>query len=223
MTAPARFGRLASMYRWLEYLSFGPYLDRCRNLRLPEMTSARNALVYGDGDGRFLARLVSAAPQMTITAVDADSTMLRHAARRLPPQAHVTLRQADALAYTPQGHYDLIVSHFFVDCFSDAELISLLQRLPGAIDTSTVWVLSDFALPSGRVSSRVGRMVISALYTAFGMLTGLRTRSLPDHAAVMNAAGWLLEDQEHLLAGLLVSERWRYTGPAASGVQSQSD
>lgn len=221
MTAPAHFGRLAWAYRWLEYLSFGPYLERCRNLRLAEMLDARNALVLGDGDGRFVARLAAAAPHMIITVLDASSTMLRHTARRLRgASARVALQQADALHSIPDQAYALIVSHFFLDCFSDAEIPRLLAQMRPAALPGTVWIVSDFATPQGRVMGSLGRLVVGGLYLAFGLLTGLRTRRLPDYAAAMRAAGWRLEDRRRLLGGLLVSERWRFSGTIESSATS---
>ena len=227
MSAPAHFGRLARLYRAMEYLSFGPFLERCRNRRLPEMLAARTALVYGDGDGRFLARLAAAAPEMMIDAVDASNTMLRHAARRLErlragPAARVTLRCADALAYQPQQIYDLIVSHFFLDCFTDAEIALLLQHVRAAARPGTLWIVSDFAAPKGSISGRVGRLVVRALYLAFRLLTGLRTQHLPNYASAMSATGWQLEDQHPTLRGLLVSQRWRLIDrDQGSGIRDQ--
>ena len=43
------FDRLARPYRWLEYATFGRTLERCRFHFLPALTSARRALVLGDG------------------------------------------------------------------------------------------------------------------------------------------------------------------------------
>jgi hypothetical protein len=54
----------------------------------------------------------------------------------------------------------------------------------------------------------LGRLVVGGLYLAFGLLTGLRTRRLPDHGRVMRESGWRLEDRRTLLLGLLASERW---------------
>jgi ubiquinone/menaquinone biosynthesis C-methylase UbiE len=217
MTMPARFDRVAGVYRWLECLSFGPYLARCRNLRLEEMLGARSALLLGDGDGRFVARLATAAPQMVITAVDASSTMLRHTARRLArcaAEARVTLTRANALEYVPQQTYELLVSHFFLDCFRDAEVARLLEQLQPAARPGTVWVISEFAVPAGPWTGRLGRLIIAALYIAFGLLTGLEPRHLPDYAAALQGAGWRMEDRSPLLCGLLVSERWRFAGSA---------
>lgn len=213
MSAPARFGRLARAYRWMEYLSFGPYLQQCRTLRLAEMASCRRALIYGDGDGRFLAELVRRLPRIRVAAIDASSEMLRRAAERLPSDADVRMVEADALtdqaAALPEAPFDLIVSHFFLDCFNEQELSTLLAAVNGAAAEDAIWVVSDFAIPQRAVARQAGKLIVSGLYLAFGVLTGLTTRHLPDHGRVMCEAGWSLDDRRTLLLGLLVSERWR--------------
>jgi ubiquinone/menaquinone biosynthesis C-methylase UbiE len=213
MSRPARFGRLARVYRWMEYFSFGLYLQQCRMLRIAEMTACHRALVYGDGDGRFLAELVRSAGGMRIAAVDASSEMLRQATKRLRSEARARLVQADALACEvsafPEAAFDLVVSHFFLDCFDEEELSTLLVCVNAAVGEGAVWVISDFAIPQRPVARQLGRLVVNGLYLAFGLLTGLRTRRLPDHGRVMRESGWRLEDRRTLLMGLLASERWR--------------
>jgi SAM-dependent methyltransferase len=213
MNAPARFGRLARAYCWMEYFSFGLYLKQCRELRISEMTASRRALVFGDGDGRFLAALVRHCPKVKVTAVDASREMLCQAAQRLPLEAHVRLVHADALACEParfsEAPFDLVLSHFFFDCFDEAELASLLASVDAAVEDAAIWVVSDFAIPQRIVARQLGMLIVRGLYLVFGLLTGLRTRRLPNHGRVMREAGWVLEDQRGLLLGLLVSERWR--------------
>jgi ubiquinone/menaquinone biosynthesis C-methylase UbiE len=213
MSTPARFDRLARAYRWMEYFSFGPYLMQCRSLRIAEMTPCRRALVYGDGDGRFLAELARCVPTIQIAAVDASSKMLLRLTERLPSGAKVRPVHADALACEPAGFpeapFDLVVSHFFLDCFSEAELALLLARVNEAVEKSAIWVVSDFSIPQRGLARLLSRWIVRGLYLAFGLLTGLKTRHLPDHARVMREAGWMLEERRELLFGLLVSERWR--------------
>jgi SAM-dependent methyltransferase len=210
MSSPASFDRLARAYRWMEYFSFGPYLQQCRCLRLTEMASYQRALVYGDGDGRFLAEMVRRAPEIRTTAVDASGKMLLRLAQRLPSGAQVRLVHADALACAPaefpEAPFDLIVSHFFLDCFNEAEIASLVNA---AAAKTAHWVVSDFAIPRRQPARLVGALIVRGLYLAFGLLTGLRTRSLPNHARVMRESGWVLEDRRELLGGLLMSECWR--------------
>jgi ubiquinone/menaquinone biosynthesis C-methylase UbiE len=197
----------------MEYLSFGPYLQQCRTLRLAEMASCRRALVYGDGDGRFLAELARRAPRVRVAAVDASSEMLRRTARRLPSNTDVRLLKADALTYEaaalPEAPFDLIVSHFFLDCFNEEELTALLAPVNRAAAQGAMWVVSEFAIPQAPVARQAGKLIVGGLYLAFGLLTGLSTRHLPDHGSVMREAGWSLDDRRTLLLGLLVSERWR--------------
>jgi|HubBroStandDraft_5_1064220.scaffolds.fasta_scaffold207397_2 SAM-dependent methyltransferase len=213
MSSLAAFDRLARAYRWMEYFSFGPYLQQCRRLRLAEMASFQRALVYGDGDGRFLAELVRCSAEIHATAVDASSKMLLRLAHRLPSRAQVRLVHADALACPPaefpDAPFDLIVSHFFLDCFNEAEIASLVACVNAAAAKTTHWVVSDFAIPRRQPARLVAAVIVRGLYIAFGLLTGLKTRSLPDHARVMRESGWVLEDRRELLAGLLMSECWR--------------
>ena len=48
-----------------------------------EISTCRRALIYGDGDGRFLAKLTRGAPQIQAVAIDASPEMLLQTARRL--------------------------------------------------------------------------------------------------------------------------------------------
>ena len=199
----------------MEYLSFGTCLTCTRELRISEMQGHRRALVYGDGDGRFLARLIRRASALEVTAVDASERMLQVAAQRLPPNASVELVHADALALQPSrehGGYDLIVCHFFLDCFNEEELGCLVQRVNAAAAESAVWVISDFAVPLHPIARVLGRWIIRSLYQGFGLLTGLRTRRLPEHANILKQYGWSLEDRNQRLWGLLISERWQRNG-----------
>ena len=135
----------------------------------------------------------------------------------LPPTAQVRLVHADALecqpAAFPDAPFDLVVSHFFLDCFNEAEIASLLERVNSAVDEGALWVVSDFAIPQRNPARFLGMLIVRGLYLAFALLTGLKTRRLPDHARVMRDAGWLLEGRRELLWGLLVSERWRRCTP----------
>ena len=213
MSSPASFDRLARAYRWMEYFSFGPYLQQCRCLRLGDMTSCEHALVYGDGDGRFVAELVRCVPEIRATTVDASSKMLLRLAHRLPSRAQVRLVHADALACAPaefpDAPFDLIVSHFFLDCFNETEIASLVARVNAAAEKTAHWVVSDFAIPRRQPARLAGALIVRGLYIAFALLTGLKTRSLPDHARVMRESGWVREDRRELLGGLLMSECWR--------------
>ncbi len=225
------FDRLAPVYRWMEWLSFGPFLHRCRRAFLAEAGSARRALILGDGDGRFTADLLRANPDIRIDAVDASPAMLAALLRRAGPNAaRVTTHAADAREWVRAGldswpdaetgpksgskmkagePFDLVVTHFFLDCLTTDEVRGLADCLCLHLAPGAVWILSDFAQPPGLYGRLVAAPLIGFLYRAFGLLTGLRIRRLPDHPAALAGAGFTLLRRQAFLGGLLVAEIWR--------------
>jgi ubiquinone/menaquinone biosynthesis C-methylase UbiE len=210
------FDRIARPYHWLEYLTLGKALERCRNHHLPQLLDRRHALVLGDGDGRFLAQLLKQNPNLRADAVDTSATMLQLLRQRSEATAHnVTSRlrthQANALTFPLQdaeASYDLIVTHFFLDCLTQPELNTLITRIAPTLTPGALWLISDFRIPNG-VMRLPARALIRSLYLAFRILTGLRSTHLPDHATPLAQAGLTRIAQQHSLAGLLTTELWQ--------------
>jgi SAM-dependent methyltransferase len=241
MSQPPNFNRLAGPYRWLERLSFGPYLAACRFTYVANVAACRRALILGDGDGRFTARLLCTNPRIHIDAVDASSSMLEAQIRRAGPNAlRLRTHQADARNWSPaetlgadapepvlsrskdpshlgtgDSKNDLIVTHFFLDCLTTEEIQSLATRLRPTLAPTAIWIVSEFAIPANLYGRLVARPLIAILYRAFGLLTGLAVRTLPDHHSALRAAGFTLLEHRPRLNGLLVSELW---SPATSNL-----
>jgi ubiquinone/menaquinone biosynthesis C-methylase UbiE len=210
MNHPPNFNRLARLYRWMEFATFGPWLSRTRCAFLSETATATNALILGDGDGRFTARLLRTNPNIQIDAVDASPAMLRALLRRAGPNSpRLRSHHADARTFQPPNPpYDLIVTHFFLDCLTTAEIQSLAATLRSFATPQARWLISEFAVPATTFGRLIARPLIWSLYRAFGLLTGLTLRQLPDHRTALSQSGFILQTRRASLAGLLVSELW---------------
>jgi SAM-dependent methyltransferase len=163
------FNRLAGPYRWMERLTFGPCLAWCRFAFLARAASCRHALVLGDGDGRFAARLLRANPHIHIDAVDASSSMLRALNENAGPHAaRVRTHLADARQWHPAAGspYDLVVTHFFLDCLTTDEIQSVATRLRSTLSPTALWIVSEFAIPPNWYGRLVARPLIALLYRA---------------------------------------------------------
>jgi hypothetical protein len=207
----ADFNGIAPAYRWLEYLSFGPMLERCRFYRLALLVDSRRALVIGDGDGRFLARLMRQNAQLGAEAVDSSSAMLRLLQQRVADEGageRLLVHCEDARGFSPSGEYDLVATHFFLDCLATEEVIALAERIRSRLLPGAVWIVSDFAIPRGALALPA-RLIVSLLYAVFGLLTGLEVRRLPRLGAALRSAGFSLVDRKQWLGGLLCSELWQ--------------
>jgi SAM-dependent methyltransferase len=213
------FDRIARIYRWAEYASLGPLLLRTRNHFLPQITHCRRALVLGDGDGRFTAKLLDTAAGVHILAVDISESMLKLLRQRWErhanhsPLERLRTLQASALEVAasrdPQfTNPDLIVTHFFLDCLTQPEVETLARNLAQTA-SGTLWLLSDFGEPRPRALRPLAALYIRTLYVAFRILTGLRTTHLPDPQAALAAAGFERVARHERLFGLVYTELWR--------------
>jgi ubiquinone/menaquinone biosynthesis C-methylase UbiE len=193
--------KIARAYRWLEYMAFGRALERRRFRFLAEAAGARRALLLGDGDGRFLARL-AARSKAAIDYVDVSARMLDLARQRAGTRC-IAYRHADALALPlAPAEYDLIVTHFFLDCFNASDLECLIARTARAAQPGAQWIVSEFRQP------RWATPLLSALYLFFRVTTGLTTRRLTDHRPMLAKHGFYLKREETSRFGLLASEWW---------------
>jgi SAM-dependent methyltransferase len=221
---PPNFNPLARLYLAMEALTFGPFLALCRTTFLRDAAEARRALVLGDGDGRFTARLLRVNPNIQVHAIDASSAMLAALTRRARPHAaRLSTDQADLRTWEPAlpEVYELFATHFFLDCLTTEEVQSLALKLRRIAAPSALWLVSDFAIPQGLFGALIARPIVAALYLVFGLLTGLQVRTLPDHSTALRAAGFSLLHRRKRLGGLLVSELW--VGQGGNGAISAQE
>jgi len=211
MPPTPNFDPLACPYRWLEYLTFGPLLQRTRTHYLPQVSNHKSALILGDGDGRFTAQLLRQNPTIRIHAVDISPAMLHSLAQRAHPhQSRLTTQQADLRHWSPTAgsSYDLVVTHFFLDCLTTEEIAQLAQRLAPSLTPHALWLISDFSIPPTTFGQTIAKPLVATLYQAFRLLTNLRIHQLPNHPVALASQGWTLQHHHSHLRGLLISQLW---------------
>lgn len=214
MDSAPDFNRLARLYRWMEYLTFGPFLWRCRVHFLGRLGDCRNALILGDGDGRFTARLLDTYRDVRIHAIDASPRMIEALQRASRVHRERLFAEvADLRAWRPSAtgaRCDLVATHFFLDCLTTGEVADLIRRIRPVIAPGAHWVVSEFAIPPTAFGRMLAAPLVHALYAAFRLLTGLRVGTLPDYRQALMDSGWSLQEERRLVFGLLVSQLWHF-------------
>lgn len=211
---------IARYYEALEHLAFGHRLEQRRLAFLGEARTARSAIVCGGGDGRFLARLLRANPRVQVDFIELSPRMLELADRRIGSMGRayrkrVNFHAIDVREFCPRSkRYDLIVTHFFLDCFSERELESVVAILASWGAPGVQWIVSDFQEAQGVLNSLWTRGLIAGLYAAFRLTTDLRVTRLPNYAAAIERAGYVQRWKEERLDGLLHSSLWNQLSPA---------
>lgn len=207
------FDVVAPWYRALETIAFGNALQRARIACLDGTSSPRRALVVGEGNGRFLSALLREHPGIEVDCVDTSERMLALARKRIEREgckSAVQFLHQDILTWTPPAAtYDLIVTHFLLDCFPEDKLADIVARLSGAAMANATWLSADFRMPVSGLARLQARGWLLAMYRFFRLTARIKARELVDPSPFLRRHGFVLERQYLFRNGMLKSELWR--------------
>jgi ubiquinone/menaquinone biosynthesis C-methylase UbiE len=215
------FDLLAPHYRWLEFVLAGEKLQRCRTAFLNQAREPSRILILGEGNGRFLVECRRQFRDACITCVDASHKMLGAAGRRLVSHGFTGDRTeficADALNWCPppQG-FDVIATHFFLDCFRPEQLERLVRKLSQVATPKANWWLSDFQIPATGFARFRAEWVHRLMYLFFRVVTRLPAQHLTPPDPFLRANGFVLQQRRVTEWGLLRADCWRREPVTAS-------
>ena len=208
------FDTLAPIYRWMEYVFAGGKMQRCRLAFLHQIEEPKSILIFGEGPGRFLVECCRGFPHAQVTCLDLSSKMLAQAAAHLAlhrlESKHVSFIHADVLIWEPPAaEYDLIVSHFFLDCFRADQLALIIPKLAHAAKPGCNWLFADFQVAQSGLKHWRSRFILALLYRFFSAVTRLSANSLASPDPFLKKAGFTLHRRIESDWDLLKSDWWR--------------
>jgi ubiquinone/menaquinone biosynthesis C-methylase UbiE len=206
---------LARPYQALECIAFGRTLEKQRFAFLHETDHARRALILGEGDGRFVCELATRNGAIAVDCIEASAKMIEVAQRRLHSARvdhpeRIRFLHCDAMeGIEGTERYDLVVTHFFLDCFSDAQTRALVRAVRSVCAPAAKWLIAEFRQPDRGWRKWHARCWLDTMYLFFGITTGLQATRLPDYRAALKAAGFELRDIRLAYAQMIGSELWQ--------------
>lgn len=217
------YDRLARVYSATEWLVFGNQLQTARVALVDELPPWNHLLVFGDGNGRLIERLCvrrrSFVQQASghwlgkIVSLDHSPAMLRRQqsrVARIGAGEHIEFMHADAFRFPLQaGLYDVVVTPFFLDCFSASELELHLPRWLSALHTGGVLYHVDFTIPQRHWQRARAKLLLKAMHLFFGWTTGLRNRQLVDTQHMIQRSGFEKQAERIGAGGMIVTQVWR--------------
>ncbi len=207
--------RIAGSYRWLEYAAFGLALEHARFDFLSCAAEAGRVLILGEGDGRFLARLLGCNRHAGIVVIESSARMIQLARQRVPAseQARVEFHQLDAVTDAlPGGAFDAAVTHFFLDVFNHRDAEAVIRKVSAQLAPGACWLVSEFQEPAGGLPLLHARLWLRAMYSFFAITTGLRASKLPPYRDLLERAGLKEIKHRERRLGLIRSQVWRKRG-----------
>ena len=202
-----------SWFRWDHYYSDAAFAQA---LSIVFERSPRKLLDVGGNTGKWAIRCAQHSPDVSVTILDLPGQVA--AARRnieaLGLQFRITTQAIDLLDHTqpfPQGFDAIWMSQFLV-CFSEADVLKLLQRAAAAMGPdSALYILDTFW---DRQEHEVAAYSLQAISLYFTCLANGNSRmyKFSDIAAMVEAAGLRIEKVSGTLgicSSLLVCRRLR--------------
>ena len=210
------FDAIAPWYRVLETIAFGNALQQARVACLSELGSPRRALIVGEGNGRFLAELLQCQRLVRIDCVDGSQRMLdlaqQHVLDANPEEiSRVSFLRHDLRSWTPHDRYDLIVTHFVLDCFRTQQVGNIVAKLAQAAAPHAIWLLADFTIPEAGFARWRARAWLAVMYSFFRWVAGIEAQRLVDPSPFLRAEGFPLEKEHQFRRGMVKSQLWRRT------------
>ena len=199
------YDRFAPFYKFAETLVFGRALQEARCAGLDDV-SPKSVLIIGDGNGRFLEQAFLAWPDANFVSIDSSEGMMRLAKKRIEGK-RVRFIQADVfdgLQEVGDETFEVIVTHFFLDCFREETLEKLIPMIANKRADSGVWDISDFTDQKLR-----HRALLWAMYRFFHTFTETPAKRLPDYGVILHRQGMLPERLGSWRSGFLIAQRWR--------------
>lgn len=212
---PANYDRLARLYAFSEYISFGLQLVKCREASFAELRNYKNILLLGDGDGRFSTRLLQETTTAQIVSLDASASMLTEARRRrikrgLSEERIVNLHRNIMQWNAPPNRFDAAVAQFFFDSFDNDCLKEIVAKLKTTLIPNGRLFVSEFNIPNDtRIGNLRGRFTLGILYPLFKLVTNLKTQQLSDYRSLLTDQGFDLTHEVYFSRRTFVSQIFR--------------
>ncbi|EEF62221.1 class I SAM-dependent methyltransferase [Pedosphaera parvula] len=211
------FDLLAPHYRWMEFILAGGKLQRSRTAHLKSIREPKRALLLGEGNGRFLVELLSMHSQARVTCLDASQRMLDCARSRIVKHGmdggSVEFIHADILEWLPGSQkFDLIVTNFFLDCFTPQQIEMVVEKLAGAATPEAQWLLADFREPPAGMRKLRAKLILQSMYLFFRAVTRLPASRLTPPDSYLRRHRFELVQRSQADWGLLHSDLWNRSG-----------
>jgi ubiquinone/menaquinone biosynthesis C-methylase UbiE len=205
------FDYVARYYRWLETITFGNALQEARIYWIDKIPRPRRALIVGEGNGRFLCELLRIQPKIDVDCVDASGRMLelaRGRVRRFHPKSLASVRffHQDVLNWSPLDSYDLLVTHFFLDCFPREQVGAIVAKLAHVARPDAVWLVADFCIPHRKFARIHAKFWVRMMYAFFRVIAAIPAKELVDPTPYLQCNGFVGRSRKLSRCGMLRSD-----------------
>ena len=212
------FDFIARHYNWIEKIIFRSDLEKFRSMNIELIKDAKSILLLGDGDGRFLEQVSKMGTEAQIVSVDSSAKMINLSQIKVKTShLNVEFNCSKIENFKPSESFnpDLIIAHFFLDCFTYDEALLILDRITRWAAADAKFIISDFSITKKVSSHRVYQKILTNIMISFfSLFCGISARILLNIPKLMTSSGWNCLSQKRSRHGFINSWIWQIEGYA---------
>lgn len=174
------FDFLAPFYDVLVKLFFGYSILKTQTHFLSEIKNAKTILIFGGGTGRLLFECLKINTKANYCYVDISPKMIKQTKQKTGyNNVQFIIGSYNEI---PNQYFDIIITPFVLDCFSQSELADqVISMIKTRLASNGKWLFSDFNYAKKSTLANIfSRITIRFLYFIFNIICGLVIIKLPD-------------------------------------------
>jgi ubiquinone/menaquinone biosynthesis C-methylase UbiE len=194
------FNRVAGVYNILKKIVFGNQLDEATQFFLNQIPENSTILLIGGGDGRLLQKIAST---NQIVYVEQSSAMIRKA-KKTANSSQITFVTADILNWESDQRFNVIITPFVLDCFSESQLHLIFEKIDLKFENDGIWIQTDF-YPKNKWQNSL----VKVMYYFFSISAQLRNQELPDFDRIFKKYGFSFTEKASFYHSMVESKIYR--------------
>jgi len=203
------FSPVACFYDVLAQMVFGNKLQEAQTANLRYLSDNSRILIIGGGSGWILQQVLQHTQHSTIVYLEASDTMLRKSERKINNQNKnnkIEYRLGTEENIGAQEKFDFIITNFFLDLFSPAYLIPILEKLNNALVPAGKWLITDFVHPrTSKFPQWQAQVLFKSMYLFFRLTCGISAAALPDWENYLEPFSYSVINSGYFYHGLVKS------------------
>ena len=196
------YDNVAIFYDRFARLIYGTALREAQVYLLKAIPPNSRILIAGGGTGWILEEIANIHPSgLTLTYVDSSAKMIAITKKRKAGENRVSFITAPIQDAIIDNQYDVVITPFFLDNFTDESLQKVFSRLDIRLAPKGMWFYCDFQ----NTDVLWQKSVLKAMYLFFRTFCGVEASHLPDADACFAQKGYVMVAEKQFLKGFVTA------------------
>ena len=188
------YDNVALFYDLLARSVYGKAILDAHRFLADAVPADRSVLVVGGGTGQLLEEMSKIHKGgLQITYVDISKKMIEISKKRNIRNNEVTFINESILHMQFHQQFDVVITPFVFDNFSDNTTKFLFDKIDALINGNGLWLFADFQ--KGEKNKVWQKFLLKSMYFFFRLLCGIEAAHLPDTASLFEKYNYRLIDK----------------------------